>query len=188
MQWAGLVRASSGRKGDVMERARVLKVGGALLALLIAGLVAGFLALGGNSSPPPSSATDNSVTPTDPRTQVEQAYLRAWDVWADSLLRLDPSRLPEVLTGEALDLVTAQVEEQREKNEPVRIRVEHDYQVVLINASTASVDDRYINHSVRLDPETLEPVEDDPNERVHRTFTMRLVDGTWKIAEIIEYK
>jgi hypothetical protein len=187
MQWAGLARASIGRRGDVTERARVLKIGGALLALLIAGLVVGFLILGGNSSPPPSSSTDNSVTPTNTQVQVEQAYLRAWGVWADSLLRLDPSRLPDVLTGEALDLVTAQVEEQRERNEPVRIRVEHDYQVVLINASTASVDDRYINHSVRLDPETREPVEDDPNERVHRTFTMKLVDGTWKIAEIIEY-
>jgi len=172
----------------VAERARVLKVGGVLLALLVAGLIAGFLTLGGNGSSPSPSSTGSSVTPTDVRAQVEQAYLRAWDVWADSLLRLDPSRLSDVLTGKALEIVTAQVNEQRDKNQPVRVRAEHNYRIVLINAITASVDDRYINHSVRLDPDTLQPVDEDPNERVHRSFTMKLVDGTWKISEIIEYK
>jgi hypothetical protein len=171
----------------VTERARVLKVGGALLALLVAGLVVGFLVLGGNSSPPTPPPTNSSVGPTDTRAQVEQAYLRAWAVWADSLLRLDPSRLPDALTGRALEVITQQVEEQREKNQPVRIRVEHDYTIVLVNATTASVDDRYINHNVRLDPDTLEPIEADPNHRERTTFTMKLVDGTWKLAEIIEY-
>jgi len=172
----------------VAERARVLKVGGVLLALLVAGLIAGFLTLGGNGSSPSPSPTGSSVTPTDVRAQVEQAYLRAWDVWADSLLRLDSSRISDVLTGKALEIVTAQVNEQRDKNQPVRVRAEHNYRIVLINAITASVDDRYINHSVRLDPDSLQPVEEDPNERVHRSFTMKLVDGTWKISEIIEYK
>src|SRR6266545_5140195 len=107
MQWAGLARALSGRRGDVTERARVLKVGGALVALLIAGLVVGFLTLGGNGSPSPSpsSPTGNSATSTDTRAQIEQAYLHTWDVWADSLLRLDPSQLPEVLTGRALEVI-----------------------------------------------------------------------------------
>jgi len=159
-----------------------------LLALLVAGLIAGFLTLGGNGSSPSPSSTGSSVTPTDVRAQVEQAYLRAWDVWADSLLRLDSSRISDVLTGKALEIVIAQVNEQRDKNQPVRVRAEHNYRIVLINAITASVDDRYINHSVRLDPDTLQPVEEDPNERVHRSFTMKLVDGTWKISEIIEYK
>jgi hypothetical protein len=174
----------------VTERARVLKVGGAMLALLLAGLVVGFLTLDGKGSPSPSpsSPTSNSVTPPDVRAQVEQAYLRAWDVWADSLLRLDPSRLPEDLTGRALEIITKQVQEQAKKNQPVRIRVEHDYTIVLINATMASIEDRYINHNVRLDPKTLEPIEKDPNHRERTTFTMELVDGTWKIAEIIEYK
>jgi hypothetical protein len=187
--WLGLARASTGRRGDLTERARILKVGGALLTLLIAGLVVGFLALDrkGGSAPPATSPTLSSPSPTDVRAQVEQGYLRAWDVWADSLLRLDPSRLSEVLTGKALQLVTAQVNAQRGKNQPVRVRAEHSYTIVLINTTQASVDDHYINHNVRLDPATLQPIEEDPNERVHRKFTMELVDGTWKIADIIEY-
>lgn len=173
------------------ERARVLKVGGSLLGLVVVGLVVGFIALRGDGAPPPApsseSTEDPAPTPTDPRAQVEQAYLHAWDVWADALRELDPAPLSEVLTGEALDVVQGRLEEQRANNQPVRLRAEHNYRIVMIDEATASVDDRYVNHSVRLDPETLEPIEDDPNQRLHTSFTMRLVDGTWKIAEIIEY-
>jgi hypothetical protein len=172
----------------VSERARVLKVGAVLLAVLVAGLVAGFLVLRGNSDSPPSSSTTRTPTSTDVRAQVEQAYLHAWDVWAESLLQLDPSRLPEVLTGRALRVVQERLEEQRQKNQPVLLRAEHNYRIGIIDETTASVDDRYINHSVRLDPDTLDPIEEDPNQRLRTSFTMRLVDGTWKIAEIIEYE
>jgi len=173
------------------SRGRTLAIGGALLAVLAAGLIAGFLILGNDDGPSGTTATTPPAspdeTPTDVRAQVEQAYLEAWDVWADALLRLDPSRLSEAFTGRALDLVTAQVDEQSSKNEPVRIRAEHNYNITVIDSETASVDDRYINHNVRLDPDTLEPTEEDPNRPEHRSFTLRLVDGTWKIARIIEY-
>jgi hypothetical protein len=175
----------------VSERTRALKIGAILLALVAAGLVIGFLTLRGDDASPPaasSQTTSPTPTPTDPPVQVEQAYLHAWDVWAEALMTLDPSRLPEVLTGDALELVRGQVKAQRDKNQPVRVRVEHDYRIVLVDAATASVDDRYVNHNVRLDPETLEPIEEDPNEQVRRSFTLRLVDGTWKIAEIIGYE
>ena len=102
------------------ERARVLKVGGVLLGLLVAGLVVGFLVLGRNDEGLPASATgDATPTPTDVRAQVEQAYLHAWDVWAEALLELDPSNLDEALTGRALELVTEQVEAQAVMNRAV---------------------------------------------------------------------
>lgn len=172
-------------------RGRTLAVGGVLLAVLAAGLLVGFLTIGDNEgssgTTPTTPPVSPSGTPTDARAQVEQAYLDAWDVWADALLQLDPSRLPEAFTGRALELITGQVEEQSQKNEPVRIRAEHNYNITLIDSETASVDDRYINHNVRLDPDTLEPIEEDPNRREHRSFTLKLVGGTWKIARIIEY-
>lgn len=173
------------------DRARVLKVGVALLALLAGGLLVGFLVLrGNNDSPPPTTSTTVTPTPTstDVRVQVEQAYLHAWDVWAEALLELDPSGLPEVLAGRALEVINSQVEEQARKNQPVRVRVEHNYRIAIINDTTASIDDRYINHNVRLDPDTLEPIEKDPNRRERTSFTMKLVDGAWKISEIIEYE
>ena len=173
-------------------RSRTLAVGGGLLAVVVTGLLVGFLALGndGESSgnTPTTPPTTTSSTPADPRAQVEQAYLDAWDVWADALLELDASGLSEAFTGRALQLITDQVEAQLQEDEPVRVRAEHDYTVTILNATTASVDDRYVNHNVRLDPETLEPVEPDPNRPEHRSFTLRLVDGTWKITSIIEYQ
>ena len=172
-------------------RSRTLTVGGVLLAVLVAGFLVGFLALGdddkssGTTTTPPVTT---SATPSDPRAQVEQAYLHAWDVWADALTSLDTSPLSEAFTGRALRVVTSQVEEQKRKNEPVRIRVEHNYTITLIDPQTASVEDRYINHNVRLDPETLEPAEPDQETNVRRSFTLKLVGSTWKIAEIIEYQ
>ena len=172
-------------------RSRTLAVGGVLLTVLVAGLLVGFLALGNDDPSAGTTATTppvtTSTTPTDPQAQVEQAYLDAWDVWADALLQLDASRLPEAFTGRALELIAGQVEEQSQSNEPVRIRAEHNYTITILDAQTASVDDRYINHNVRLDPDTLEPIEEDPNRREHRSFTLKLVDGIWKIERIIEY-
>jgi hypothetical protein len=183
---------SKRREGEMSTRGRTLAVGGVLLAVLAGGLLVGFLALGDNDASSGSTRTtppgSPSATPTDARAQVEQAYLNAWDVWADALVQLDPSRLPDVFTGRALQVVTNQVNEQTRKNEPVQIRAEHNYTITVIDSETASVEDRYINHNVRLDPETLEPVEPDEETRIRRSFTLRLVDSTWKIAEIIEYQ
>lgn len=167
------------------ERARVLKVGGALLGVLVVGLIVGFVLLSGDDSPGPNG--NPSPTSTDVKTQVEVAYLRAWDVWDDAMRRLDPSGLPAAMTGRALKAVTDQVQEAKRKNEPVSIEAEHNYRIDLVNASTASVDDNYINHSVRLDPQTGEPKESPPSKPVHKSFTMKLVDGTWKLAEIIGF-
>ncbi len=173
-------------------RSRTLAVGGVLLAAVVGVLLVGFLAFGDDG--PPSGATETgppispSETSTDPRAQVEQAYLDAWDLWEESLVQLDASRLSEAFTGPALAVVTNQVEEQKRKNEPVQIRAEHHYSITMIDSQTASVEDRYINHNVRLDPETLEPIEPDEETRVRRSFTLTLVDSTWKIAEIIEYQ
>ena len=167
------------------ERARALKVGGALLTVLVIGLIVGFVLLGGNDAPPSNGSP--SPTSTDVKTQVEAAYLDAWDVWDEAMRNLDPSRLSDAMTGRALQAVAAQVEEARRKNEPVSIEAEHNYRIDIVDATTASVDDNYINHSVRLDPETGQPKESPPSKRVHKSFTMRLVDGTWKLAEIIGF-
>ncbi len=168
------------------ERARTLKVGGILLALAVAGLVLGFSCTSRNGSP--DSSGSPSPSSTDPKAQVEQAYLNHWDVYAEALRNLDTSKLSEVLTASALTTVTSQVEEQRRMNQPVLIRVEHNYTITLTSDSTASVDDNYINHSVRLDPKTGQPIEKDPNQRIHKSYTLKRVNGIWKVSDIIAYK
>jgi ARC6-like protein len=168
------------------ERARTLKIGGVLLAIVVLGLVLGFIFLRNNDSASPNPSP--TVTSTDFKTQVEQAYLHYWDVYTEANLKLDTSRLGEVLTGEALKNVQDQIEAQKTKNQPVRIRVEHNYTIIPVDATTATVDDTYTNHSQRLDPRTGEPVDKDPNQRVQRTYTLKKVDGSWKVSFIVGFK
>lgn len=169
------------------ERARVLTVGGVLLGLVVVGLVVGFLIVDdGNSSP--NGTGSPSPTPTDVKVQVEQAYLRYWDVYADALLRLDPSRLGEVLAKEALANHQQQVEDLRRKTQPARVSVEHDYVITLVDADTASVEDNYTSHTVALDPDTKQPTEEDPNSRVRRSYTLEKVNGVWKVTLIVGFR
>lgn len=169
------------------DRARVLTVGGVLLGVVVIGLVVGFLLLNDGKSAPNGGGSPSPGS-TDVKVQVEQAYLRYWGVYADALLRLDASRLEEVLAKEALENHRQQVDELRQKNQPARVSVEHDYVITLVNDTTASVEDNYISHTVALDPETKEPVEKDPESRVRRSYTLEKVNGVWKITLIVGFR
>lgn len=162
---------------------RVWVIGGALALVGGALLTAGFLYA--NRSEDPKTSSSPKPSPVSMEAEVEQAYLRYWEVYADALLNLDEGRLEEVLTGEALETTRQLVEEQTSKNQPVRVRVEHDYRVIVAGDDFATVDDNFLSHSVRLDPRTGEPIEQDPNLKVRNSFTLRKVGGTWKVAEII---
>lgn len=169
---------------------RTLIAGGSVLAILLVVVVAGYFLVSNqkdnrsNSRPTPS--------PTDPRVEIEQAYLSFWKVYADAALNLDPDLVERVATGAALNQLKAQIQNLRDSNQPVRISVEHNYRIIYpvpgAQPDTASVDDRYINHTVRLDPQTKEPTEADQKTQTHDTYTMKKVDGIWKVAEIIEQR
>ena len=169
------------------QRTRVLAVGGTFLGLIVIGLVVGFFLVGGDKATP-NASTSPSPTPTDVRGQIEQVYLHYWDVYTDAMLHLDTSHLNEVLADKALQNHIEQVTAQRNKSQPVRIRVEHDYRITLVDQVTASVEDNYINHSVRLDPKTLEPTEQDPNQHVRRSYTLKKVNGVWKVTLVVGFR
>lgn len=168
-------------------RARMLVIAGAIAAVIAAALVAGILLL---DRSPTDTTRDSSPSPTpvDLQAEVEAAYLKFWDTFAEALLDLEPDLLDAVATGEALTVLKEQVQEQKNGNQPVRVRVEHNYTILLVDEKTASIDDRYINHNVRIDPQTKEPVEPDPNEQLHYSYTLRKVDGKWMVAEVIEVR
>lgn len=167
---------------------RVLIAGASVAGILVALFIAGYFLVADRNGGSSNNNASPSPTPTDVRADIEKAYLGFWEVWADANLRLDSTRLSEVATGKALEAFESTVEQQKAKNQPVRVRVEHNYTITILGESDASVDDRYINHAVRLDPQTKEPVEPDPNQSVRKTYAFKKVDGRWKIAEVIEYR
>lgn len=165
-------------------RVRMFVIAGSIAAVIAAALVAGLIFLDG-SPKNPSGSKSPSATPLEVSAEVERAYLEYWDVRGKAFLELDASLLDRVLTGSALEVAQQLLEDQRQKNQPIRIRVEHNYRIVIADETTASVDDRLISHSVRLDAKTMEPIEPDPNESIHNSYTLRKVGGKWKVAEII---
>lgn len=170
---------------------RTLIVGGALI-LVLAAIFTGAYFLLADRTETPSNDTTPSPEPTDPLAEIERDYLRHWEVWAEANLKLQPELVGAVATGAALEALTEQVSQQKEKNQPVRIRVEHNHRIIYpvpdVGPDTATVEDNYINHSVRLDPDTMEPIEPDPNDQVRVSFTLKKVDGRWKVAEVIRFR
>lgn len=168
------------------SRSRYLLVGGIMAAVILGGLAVGFVLLRSESSSTPSE----SPTPvaTEERLQVERAYLRFWDAWAKANESLDPTVLDKVMTGEALEQARVLVEEGRAKNAPIRIRVEHNYHIAITHESLATVEDSFLDRSVDLDPETRQPVGPEVNETIRNSYTLKKVNGIWKVAEIIAYR
>lgn len=172
---------------------RALLVGAGLVVLLVAGLVVALTLAGDDGSPtvmnsptpPDATPSEASPTPTRPKAEVRAAYLEQWDVYADAVRTLQTDRLEEVFTDEALAVVRKEIGRRRRTESPARVRVEHDLAVKIIDATTAVVDDRYINHSVTIDPETGKPTERDPNEIVHEVYTLKKVNGIWKVSAIV---
>jgi hypothetical protein len=171
---------------------RVLLAGLAMLVLLTAGLLIA-RAGGGNSdgdlvpmdSPTPSPpATEDSPSPATPEQAVEEAYLRQWDVYAQAVETLDTTGLDEVLTGDALRAVRREIRDLRREGLRVRVRVKHDLRIRIADAGTAVVIDRYENHSVEFDQETGKPTERDPKELILEAYTLKKLDGAWKVSAI----
>ena len=179
-------------------KSRVAMVTVALVALLGAGLLVA-RAVGNDDAPgspevpssAPSVATSGALPSPTPRPPisrkeaVREAYLRQWEVYARAVRTLRPRGLREVLTGKALAVVRREVARLARRQTPVRIRVQHDIKIVIADATTAAVDDRYINHSVTIDPSSGEPTERDPNELVHEVYTLKKVQGVWKVSAIV---
>ena len=161
----------------------------ALLALCAVLAVASVTACGDDDAESAPAATVATVSTTNTTLSVEQeveaAYLRSWDVYAHAMRTFDTSKLADVYVGDALELRLDEVKDMASANTPGRMDVEHDYEIsVAPDGQTAVVLDDYLNHSVSLDASG-KPTEEDPNEIVKREYRMRLVEGTWKVADVL---
>jgi hypothetical protein len=157
-------------------------------ALLVAGCSSG------KGTPPTASATlptapsTSTTAPGDTaalKQQVEAAYLRSWAVYAKALRTLSVDGLEESFSGGQLIATSQDVLSQASDTRPVSVVVDHNYSTVIIDGITATVQDKYRNHSVLLDPKTGLPVESDPNNDFDETYTLKLIGGTWRVVDIL---
>ena len=113
----------------------------------------------------PASTTTTAFDPASVEGAVEAAYLRSWDVYADAVydLELDEPALAEVYAEEHLDQARrdrggSRTAGQRSSSSTTTTTSVHG------RRRRPCVIDRYRNHQVLIDPETKEPIEDDPDE------------------------
>ena len=165
------------------------------LAIVVALLLAGCSGDTGSTAPSttvsvPSTTAAPPVTPTTLSAKAEllAAYNRSWEIYADALRRLDPSRLPTAFDGSALRLARQEVGEHKANGQPSLVRVTHRARVLLVTATDGVVQDNYTNHSVLVDPTTGKPTEPDPNEVVYQRQSLKRIKGAWKVVEVIEEK
>src|SRR5579883_2360794 len=79
--------------------------------------------VGGIGAAPTATATPPGVrVATSPlEREIEDAYYRSLQVYSDALLNLDTSHLSEVFDGEALRLVTEEVNDRRARGRPLKV-------------------------------------------------------------------
>ncbi len=132
----------------------------------------------------PISTTTTAFDPTSVEGQVEAAYLKSWDVYADAVynLELDETALAEVFTGEHLETKRNEIQSRIADGRAALVRVDHDYVINVVDAATAVVVDHILNHQVLIDPRTKAPVEADPNESYADAVTLAFIDGSWRVA------
>ncbi|MGK2947182.1 MAG: hypothetical protein ACSLFP_01290 [Acidimicrobiales bacterium] len=134
----------------------------------------------------PPSTTTTAFDPASLEGEVEAAYLRSWEVYADAVydLELDEAALAEVYADEHLETKRNEIEGRIADGRAALVLVEHDYTIEFVDNQTAVIIDVYVNHQVLIDPDTKEPVEADPNERLVDATTARLIDGEWLMTDL----
>jgi hypothetical protein len=134
----------------------------------------------------PASTTTTAFDPASVEGQVEAAYLKSWDVYADAVydLELDEAALAEVYSGTSLKNLRTEISDRIAGRKASLAQVEHDYDITITSPTTALVVDAYRNHQVRIDADTKAPVERDPDSTLVYAFNMRLIDSAWRVAEI----
>jgi hypothetical protein len=119
--------------------------------------------------------------PDSLRTEIEQAYLKYWQVSEAAYLALDPGQLSSVETGSALERDRSVMQDKIAKHQPIRYDVQHNYRIAMQMDDTAWLYDTAEDQSVPLDSTTRKPVQS-PTVQVHHA-TYRLIKGQdgWKV-------
>ncbi|RJQ07847.1 MAG: hypothetical protein C4558_08975 [Dehalococcoidia bacterium] len=172
---------------DVLKKWLVLSALGSSLLLVST-------ACGGatrETSTPTATATSVVVTPTpsvtqSPYAQILAAYRRYWEVYADAILRLDDSRLGEVMTGPRLDRARQEIRDLTSQGHAVRIVVENEPVLGTINGNEATLLDVYKNASYLVDATTKQPIAGTGTPNMLKdAVTLVRVGDVWKVRDSI---
>jgi hypothetical protein len=133
----------------------------------------------------PVAAPERSTANTPLEREIEGAYQRYVQIYSEAVLNLDTSRLGEVLDGDALQLVTAEVNDRKVAGRPLKV-IEDDRLIAIgpVTDTSGSLIDEYTSRSVTVDMVTKQPLpRTSPPTRIRQVYTFRKAIGTWKIVD-----
>jgi hypothetical protein len=116
--------------------------------------------------------------------EIEEAYLRYWDVRAEALLNQDPSRLSEVMAGAELTRTRQQIAELKAQGKAAKIIVEHRIAFLEVGETDARLYDEYFNKSYLVDAQSKQPLQaPGPGGVAKVSYQLRKIDGTWRVID-----
>lgn len=132
-----------------------------------------------------------AASPTGPRVansplerEIEQAYLKYWEIRSEALYNLDPSRLPDVMAGAELEREQQQISELKAQGRAVKIDVEHRIAFVRVGEANAELYDEYVNRSYLVDAQTKQPIRTPgPGGTAKVSYRLQKIDGVWKVVD-----
>jgi hypothetical protein len=147
---------------------------------VLALLLAAFLLAGCSPAPPAS--------PAAAKPGVEAAYLAWWRARQAAYLKVDPSPLEAYASQAALGPDRSRMAALRAEGHLLRLSADHGMQTVVYrDATTASVDDVWVDHSVELDSTTRSPLQPDPGVTWHQATTLRWRGGRWVVDGVFTF-
>ena len=133
--------------------------------------------------PSPEPTSDDGVN-MSLLEEVEAAYSKFWDVRAEAALNVDPSGLPEVAAGPALEREQAEIGDLAARGVVAVIDVDHEVGLVSLSENEAELYDEYVNRSYVADPASKEPIgAPEPDQLVKVSYRMQKIDGVWKVVD-----
>lgn len=131
-----------------------------------------------------ASPTGLPVASSPLEREIEEAYLRYWDVLTQAYLNLDTSRLSEVMSGAELARQEQQIRDLKAQGRAAKLEAQHRIAFVQVSADHAVIYDEYLNRSIFVDPVTKQelPTKEPPaTEKI--SFEMRKINGNWKVVD-----
>jgi hypothetical protein len=126
--------------------------------------------------------------PADQAAAIVQGYSNYWTVRVNALRDPDPANpdLESVMVGTELSRAQQLLSGYQQQGTAYESDVKHQIWITQASPDVATVVDRYVATSVKVQPTSLEPVTPGsaPNvERLTTTFSLQNIGGTWKVVD-----
>src|SRR5216684_203214 len=126
--------------------------------------------------------------PADQAAAIVQGYSNYWTVRVNALRDPDPANpdLENVMVGAELSRAQQLLSGYQQQGTAYESDVKHQIWITQASPDVATVVDRYVATSVKVQPTSLEPVTPGsaPNvERLTTTFSLQNIGGTWKVVD-----